>query len=49
MSHDVPKGRVASRHKKKYGVVIQHGTQNRSNAGIAGPARGDPGRQVRDD
>ncbi len=36
MSHDVVEGRVAVEAQKKYGVVIQHGTQRRSNAGIAG-------------
>jgi len=36
MSHDVGEGRVAVAAQKKYGVVIQHGTQSRSNAGIAG-------------
>ena len=36
MSHDVGEGRVAVEAQKKYGVVIQHGTQSRSNAKIAG-------------
>ena len=36
MSHDVSEGRVAVEAQKKYGVVIQHGTQRRSDAGIAG-------------
>jgi predicted dehydrogenase len=36
MSHDVGEGRVAVESQKKYGVVIQHGTQSRSNAKIAG-------------
>lgn len=36
MSHDVAEGRVAVEAQKKYGVVIQHGTQRRSDAGIAG-------------
>lgn len=36
MSHDVVEGRVAVEAQKKYGVVVQHGTQRRSNAGIAG-------------
>lgn len=36
MSHDVAEGRVAVEAQKKYGVVIQHGTQRRSSAGIAG-------------
>jgi len=36
MSHDVAEGRVAVEAQKKYGVVVQHGTQSRSSAGIAG-------------
>ena len=36
MSHDVAEGRICVEAQKKYGVVIQHGTQRRSNAGIAG-------------
>ncbi len=36
MSHDVVEGRIAVAAQQKYGVVIQHGTQNRSNSGIAG-------------
>lgn len=36
MSHDVTEGRVAVAAQEKYGVVIQHGTQRRSDAGIAG-------------
>ena len=36
MSHDIREGRIAVEAQKKYGVVIQHGTQRRSNAGIAG-------------
>src|SRR5580704_1894740 len=36
MSHDVVEGRVAVEAQKKYGVVVQHGTQSRSNAHIAG-------------
>lgn len=36
MSHDIAEGRVAVEAQKKYGVVIQHGTQRRSDAGIAG-------------
>ena len=36
MSHDVKEGRVVVEAQKKYGVVIQHGTQRRSDAGIAG-------------
>lgn len=36
MSHDVSEGRIAVAAQEKYGVVIQHGTQSRSNAKIAG-------------
>lgn len=36
MSHDVYEGRVAVEAQKKYGVVVQHGTQNRSDAKRAG-------------
>ena len=36
MSHDIAEGRVAVEAQKKYGVVVQHGTQRRSDAGIAG-------------
>ncbi len=36
MSHDVAEGRAAVEAQKKYGVVVQHGTQNRSNAKVAG-------------
>ena len=36
MSHDVQEGRVAVEAQKKYGVVIQHGTQSRSSASNAG-------------
>jgi predicted dehydrogenase len=36
MSHDVAEGRVAVAAQKKYGVVIQHGTQSRSSARNAG-------------
>jgi predicted dehydrogenase len=36
MSHDVHEGRVAYEVSKKYGVVVQHGTQSRSSAQIAG-------------
>jgi predicted dehydrogenase len=36
MSHDCDEGRVAVEAQKKYGVVVQHGTQSRSSAGIAG-------------
>ena len=36
LSHDVVEGRVAVAAQKKYGVVVQHGTQRRSDAGIAG-------------
>jgi predicted dehydrogenase len=36
MSHDIAEGRIAVEAQKKYGVVIQHGTQSRSDAHIAG-------------
>ena len=36
MSHDVAEGRIAVAAQQKYGVVVQHGTQSRSNASIAG-------------
>jgi len=36
MSHDVQEGRVAVAAQKKYGVVIQHGTQRRSDPRLAG-------------
>lgn len=36
MSHDCVEGRVVVEAQKKYGVVIQHGTQSRSSGGIAG-------------
>ena len=36
MSHDAAEGRVAVAAQAKYGVVIQHGTQTRSDAGVAG-------------
>jgi predicted dehydrogenase len=36
LSHDIAEGRVAVAAQKKHGVVIQHGTQRRSDAGIAG-------------
>lgn len=36
MSHDFNEGRIALEAQKKYGVVIQHGTQSRSKASIAG-------------
>lgn len=36
MSHDVGEGRICVEAQKKYGVVIQHGTQSRSNAKLAG-------------
>ena len=36
MSHDVAEGRIAMEAQKKYGVVVQHGTQSRSNAQLAG-------------
>ena len=34
-SHDIHQGRVALEAWKKYGIVVQHGTQNRSDAGYA--------------
>jgi len=36
MSHDIGEGRVCVEAQKKYGVVIQHGTQRRSSATNAG-------------
>jgi predicted dehydrogenase len=36
LSHDIAEGRSAVAAAKKYGIVVQHGTQRRSNAGIAG-------------
>ena len=36
MSHDIAEGRVAVAAQEKYGVVIQHGTQNRSSEDYAG-------------
>ncbi|NLN93325.1 MAG: Gfo/Idh/MocA family oxidoreductase [Candidatus Hydrogenedens sp.] len=36
MSHDIGEGRVVVEAQKKYGVVVQHGTQGRSNARTAG-------------
>ncbi len=36
MSHDCDEGRIVVEAQKKYGVVIQHGTQSRSSASIAG-------------
>jgi predicted dehydrogenase len=36
MSHDVVEGRVTCEAQKRYGVVVQHGTQSRSNARNAG-------------
>lgn len=36
MSHDVAEGRIAVEAQKRYGVVVQHGTQRRSDAKIAG-------------
>jgi len=36
MSHDITEGRVVVEAQKKYGVVIQHGTQSRSSAHTAG-------------
>ena len=37
MSHDVYEGRVAVAAQEKYGVVVQHGTQRRSDA-VGSPA-----------
>ena len=36
MSHDVTEGRIAVEAAKKYNVVVQHGTQRRSNSKLAG-------------
>jgi len=36
MSHDIAEGRVCVEAQKKYGVVIQHGTQSRSDMRLAG-------------
>ena len=36
MSHDISEGRVVVEAQKKYGVVVQHGCQRRSDAHIAG-------------
>ena len=36
MSHDIEEGRIAMEAQKKYGVVVQHGTQRRSDETIAG-------------
>lgn len=36
MSHDVAEGRIAVAAQEKYGVVVQHGTQRRSDAKTAG-------------
>jgi predicted dehydrogenase len=36
MSHDVVEGRVAFEAQRRYGVVVQHGTQSRSDARNAG-------------
>ena len=36
MSHDIAEGRIAVAAQEKYGVVVQHGTQKRSDAEIAG-------------
>lgn len=36
LSHDVAEGRVAVEAQRKYGVVVQHGTQSRSSASLAG-------------
>ena len=39
MSHDIAEGRIAVEAQKKYGVVVQHGTQRRSSSGEAGLAQ----------
>ncbi len=36
MSHDIAEGRLVVAAQEKYGVVIQHGTQQRSDAEVAG-------------
>jgi predicted dehydrogenase len=36
MSHDCDEGRIVVEAQKKYGVVVQHGTQQRSSASVAG-------------
>lgn len=36
MSHDIVEGRIAVEAQKRYGVVVQHGTQSRSSSSIAG-------------
>jgi hypothetical protein len=36
MSHDISEGRIAMEAQKKYSVVVQHGTQRRSEEKIAG-------------
>ena len=36
MSHDIGEGRIVVEAQKKYGVVVQHGTQQRSDANTAG-------------
>lgn len=36
LSHDVAEGRIAVEAQRKYGVVVQHGTQSRSDAKLAG-------------
>lgn len=36
MSHDIAEGRIAMEAQRKYGVVVQHGTQRRSDESIAG-------------
>jgi predicted dehydrogenase len=36
MSHDISEGRSAVEAQRKYGVVVQHGTQRRSEARLAG-------------
>ena len=36
LSHDVAEGRIAVEAQRRHGVVVQHGTQRRSDPGIAG-------------
>ena len=44
MSHDVAEGRVAVEAQEKYGVVVQHGTQQPKRRGNCRAARSDSGR-----
>lgn len=36
LSHDIAEGRMAVEAQRKYGIVVQHGTQRRSDAKVAG-------------